>query len=307
MTEPQINILSPMIEPDFEALIENQLPFAEDIRSYRFPSLDRVLTVSGKSLVKHRNLPNNELSVAMDDFVDSMMISDEKIPIDEVFSPVLHRLEDCIKFRAVHQDEQVPRIAKVLIQPAHPPKVALEASKANLQMLIEAADVKKVPSKAKGRRKYREQEKPLSGLDVEKLFRKDGQASRHISADNAIPEFKQMLDNSENLGTVEDAVKQMKAIVEKRITDSFADLAYERALEEISVVRQEIIELEVPGLYNDMLRDMKRKLFSDELGGNRREMWFRIRNNRLGLIDKRLSNVSDVTQQEAETFMSMRG
>ena len=73
--EPQIVLLSPSIEPDYESLIETQLPFAEDVRSYQFPPLDKVITVSGKVLKEHRNLPSEKLLQAMSEYVDSMDLS----------------------------------------------------------------------------------------------------------------------------------------------------------------------------------------------------------------------------------------
>lgn len=73
---PMLVILAPSIEPDFECLLEVQLPFAEDVRSYRFPPLDRVVTVSGKVLKEHRTLPNDDLISAMGKYVDSMELSE---------------------------------------------------------------------------------------------------------------------------------------------------------------------------------------------------------------------------------------
>ncbi len=73
--EPVLLLLMPSIEPEFECLVDVELPFAEDVRSYRFPSLNRILTVSGKILTEHRNLPNQDLKDAMGDFVDAMDLS----------------------------------------------------------------------------------------------------------------------------------------------------------------------------------------------------------------------------------------
>ena len=42
--EPQIILLAPQIENDFEALIDVPLPFAEDVRVYKFPPLDKFVT-----------------------------------------------------------------------------------------------------------------------------------------------------------------------------------------------------------------------------------------------------------------------
>jgi ATP-dependent DNA helicase 2 subunit 2 len=74
--DPQMLLLAPSIEPDMEALIDVPLPFAEDVRVYRFPPLDRVITTSGAILTKHRNLPSDELVHAMGDYVDSMDLSE---------------------------------------------------------------------------------------------------------------------------------------------------------------------------------------------------------------------------------------
>lgn len=74
---PLIVLLAPSIEADFECLLEVQLPFAEDVRSYRFPPLDKVVTVSGKTVKEHRHLPGDDLLNAMSKYVDSMELVDK--------------------------------------------------------------------------------------------------------------------------------------------------------------------------------------------------------------------------------------
>lgn len=73
---PLMVLLAPSIEPDYECLLEVQLPFNEDVRTYRFPPLDKVVTVSGKVVTEHRNLPNEDLQNAMSKYVDSMELID---------------------------------------------------------------------------------------------------------------------------------------------------------------------------------------------------------------------------------------
>ncbi|KAL9101014.1 MAG: hypothetical protein Q9163_003680 [Psora crenata] len=73
--EPVIILLAPSIEVDYECLLDVQLPFAEDVRSYKFPPLDRVITVSGKTITEHRNLPSDALTKAMSSYVDRMDLS----------------------------------------------------------------------------------------------------------------------------------------------------------------------------------------------------------------------------------------
>ena len=66
---------NPGIEDPFECLYDVPLPFAEDVRTYQFPPLDKVLTVTGHTLTEHRLLPNEDLNEAMSDYVDAMDIS----------------------------------------------------------------------------------------------------------------------------------------------------------------------------------------------------------------------------------------
>lgn len=73
--DPTLVLLAPRIEPELECLYDIPLPFAEDVRSYQFPPLDRVITVSGQTLSKHRLLPTDELNEAMSDYVDAMDLS----------------------------------------------------------------------------------------------------------------------------------------------------------------------------------------------------------------------------------------
>lgn len=73
--DPVIVLLAPSIEVDYECLLDIQLPFTEDVRSYRFPPLDKVITVSGKVIKDHRNLPSDALIAAMSDYVDRMDLS----------------------------------------------------------------------------------------------------------------------------------------------------------------------------------------------------------------------------------------
>ncbi|GAQ39282.1 ATP-dependent DNA helicase II subunit 2 [Aspergillus niger] len=308
---PVIVVLAPSIEPDYECLLEAQLPFAEDVRTYRFPPLDRVVTVSGKVVTQHRNLPSDDLLNAMDKYVKSMELTDtdengdptESLPIDDSFSPVLHRIDSAVRHRAIHPNDPIPPPAPVLTKFSHPPDDLVENSKKYLDKLVAVSDVKKVPPKTKGTKRSRETEKPLSGLDVDALLHQEKRTK--ISPNNAIPEFKQTLSQAENIDTIKDAVKQMSTIIEDQIRHSLGDVNYPRVAEGLVVMRGELIDYEEPALYNDFLKQLKEKLLKEELGGDRRELWWLLRRSKLGLIDKGESDRSEVEEEEAKAFMSM--
>jgi ATP-dependent DNA helicase 2 subunit 2 len=108
-----------------------------------------------------------------------------------------------------------------------------------------------------------------------------------------------MVGMADNLSVIEEAAKQMGIIIRSLITHSLGDSGYGRAVENLTVMREELIEMEEPGLYNDFVVDLKKKLLAGELGGDRRDMLWEIRKAKLGLIEKKTSEVSNVTEEEA--------
>ncbi|KAM7202081.1 ATP-dependent DNA helicase, partial [Naviculisporaceae sp. PSN 640] len=313
--QPQILLLKPNpgIEDEFECLYDVPLPFAEDVRSYRFPPLDKVVTVTGNVLTQHRLLPSEDLTEAMSDYVDAMDLSTfatddegkpaEYAPIEDLYNPVIHRLNQAIRSRAVDPDGDIEAPAAILLRFSHPPEKLLEKAKPEIDSLVDAAEVKKVPAKAQGKRWKKEAVKPLSGLDIDSLLGQNRQ-TKTISAENAIPEFKQTIATADDDSVVEDAVKQMGQIIRKLIEDSFADVLYPRAAENLRVVREELIGLELPGVYNKLLTSLKKSILTGELNGDRREMWFKyIIGGKLSLITSEESEVSDVTEEQAKAFV----
>ena len=71
--DPVLVLLAPCIEPGLDALYDVPLPFAEDVRAYRFPPLDRIVAVAGGVVTgPHRLLPSDGLLDAVGDYVDAM-------------------------------------------------------------------------------------------------------------------------------------------------------------------------------------------------------------------------------------------
>ncbi|KAG8416477.1 ATP-dependent DNA helicase yku80 [Metarhizium acridum] len=311
--DPLLVLMAPQLELGLECLYDIPLPFAEDVRTYQFPPLDRVITVSGQTLKKHRLLPSDELAEAMSDYVDAMDLATygqdnegnptEYASIDETFNPAIHRVNNAVKMRAAHPDKPVPETPASLLRFSAPPEDLIEKVQSRIDSLIELAEVKKVPPKAKGRR-TRETVKPISGLDVDALLGED--TKRTVSAENPVPDFKRALGTADEMDQVEDAAKQMGNIVRSLITDSFGDSKYPQATECLGVMRDELINMDEPEMYNTFVRDLKKGLLSGALGGDRRDFWFKVRWSRLGLIDQNQSEVSKVTHEEAEEFYKSR-
>lgn len=65
------------------------------------------------------------------------------LPIDDSYSPVLHRLDSAIRYRAIHPNDPVPPASERLTKFSRPPEDLVEKSKKYLERLIDASDVKK--------------------------------------------------------------------------------------------------------------------------------------------------------------------
>ncbi|KAF2738856.1 ATP-dependent DNA helicase-like protein II [Polyplosphaeria fusca] len=310
---PLLILLAPRIEGDQECLIDVELPFEEDMRRYKFPPLDKKLTVSGKTITEHRDLPNKDLMQAMSDYVDAMDLSGydrdedgeptEYMKIEDTFSPLLHRISNIIRWRATNPTaSELPPPAAILTKYSAPPADLQEQSGPQFAALKKAADVKRVPPKEKGRFKRRRQdrEKPLSGLDVDALL---GNPKRvKIEASNLIPTFKQALALTDDLDAIQAAADEMAGNIKELIKSSVGESGYGRALEAVRVLREELTEMEEPEMYNKFIRELKSELLGSKLNGDRREMWWKIRGSKYGLIDRKRSFASDVTEEEAADF-----
>ena len=311
---PLLIVMMPHITPDHEALVEAELPFEEDMRRYKFPPLDKKLTVSGKIITEHKDLPTADLTRAMSDYVDAMDLSSfdkdddgeptEYAKIEDSYSPLLHRVNQIIRWRATHSDPTLPLPdpPQILTRFSAPPEDLLEKASDKLAALKTIADVKKVPPKMKGRgkRSRADRDKPLSGLDIDALL---GNPKRvRIDANNLVPSFKQALAATDDLEAIQEAADAMASQIRTLVRTSVGDSAYGRALEALRVMRDELTELEEPDIWNTFVREFKSELLDGKLGGDRREMWWRVRGSKYGLIDRKRCFASDVTEDEALQF-----
>lgn len=311
---PVAVLLVPRIEVEWEALVDVELPFEEDVRRYKFPPLDRKLTISGKVITEHKDLPTDELTDAMSKYVDAMDLSTfdrdedgnpaEYATPEDTFSPIVHHIGHIIRWRATHPDPSLPMPppSGILIKYANPPADLLEASTGQFEALKKAARVSKVPPKVKGRgkRNRAERDKPISGLDIDALL---GNPNRvKIDPSNLVPSFKNALAASDDLEAIKEAAQSMSTEIRSLIKSSVGDSGYGRAMEALRVMRDELTELEEPEIWNEFIRDLKSKLLEGKLNGNRKDMWWKVRGSRYGLVDRKRSFVSDVTEEEASAF-----
>jgi ATP-dependent DNA helicase 2 subunit 2 len=63
--------------------------------------------------------------------------------IEDTYSPIVHRVNQAVKQRAIKPNEKVLPPAEILVKYSNPPEDLLEKSTAQLKRLIAIADVKK--------------------------------------------------------------------------------------------------------------------------------------------------------------------
>lgn len=63
--------------------------------------------------------------------------------MSETYSPVLHRIDQAIRWRAVHPDEPIPPPHEILVKYSQPPEELVTGAKRKLEELVSAANVKK--------------------------------------------------------------------------------------------------------------------------------------------------------------------
>lgn len=68
---------------------------------------------------------------------------DENMLMDDTFSPILHRIDQVVRWRAIHPTEAIPPPYEILTKYSKPPVELQEKAQPALKGLIAAADVKK--------------------------------------------------------------------------------------------------------------------------------------------------------------------
>lgn len=63
--------------------------------------------------------------------------------MSETYSPVLHRVDQAVRWRAVHPDEPIPPPHEILVKYSQSPEELVIGAKRKLEELVSAADVKK--------------------------------------------------------------------------------------------------------------------------------------------------------------------
>ncbi|CUA73760.1 ATP-dependent DNA helicase II subunit 2 [Rhizoctonia solani] len=156
-----------------------QIPFAEDVRRYWFPSLERYVSKKGEVLKEHPYIPTSDMNAAMDEWVDNMDLMDagpkdenglrtEWFDLTQSFNPAVHRIKQALFHGAVVRDlkaEPVPSPHPEVTKYMEPPKRVLKRSKPALEECARLFNVKEVPPKVP--RKKEQKAIPVATENIE--------------------------------------------------------------------------------------------------------------------------------------------
>jgi hypothetical protein len=67
----------------------------------------------------------------------------EYAPIDDLYNPTIHRINQAIRARAVNPDSPISPPAEILLRYSKPPEKLIEKAKSEIDALIDAAEIKK--------------------------------------------------------------------------------------------------------------------------------------------------------------------
>ena len=295
---PQIGYLFPFIEDNNLLLTYIQLPFAEDIRKYRFPSLD-----------KSNYSPTDKQLEAIDSLIDSMDLMDAEVDDDhnkceafkfgETTDPLLQHWFSCLYYRHMNQNQELPQISDYHRSKIETP---LELSERAVKPLLQILETFSLDGTKKSTPK-------------KKIVSK--RSDNRLSIDSNIEIKRQKIDNQFNENF---KISDMKSIITDlfELNTSFEEIAikfreyfkilfenfhkFEDKVEEIvdliEFFRQKSIESEDPKPFNDFLFDTIQWYRG-------KDTWYSLLNLQIKPIGHKECPKSQLIDESIENFVSL--
>uniref|UniRef100_A0A7N8WLL5 X-ray repair complementing defective repair in Chinese hamster cells 5 n=1 Tax=Mastacembelus armatus TaxID=205130 RepID=A0A7N8WLL5_9TELE len=151
-SNPQIGAAFPCIKRDYECLMYVQLPFAEDLRQFTFPSLE-----------SKKFTPSDTQLSAVDSLIDSMMLVEkdengdykDMLKVHHIPNPAFQRHFQCLYHRAVSPGSPLPPLEPWLKAVLEPPEIITERCQAPLEEIKRKFPLVEVQKKKKLKTSFR--------------------------------------------------------------------------------------------------------------------------------------------------------
>ncbi|PAV21731.1 hypothetical protein PNOK_0168800 [Pyrrhoderma noxium] len=165
--DPKMGLLIPRQLEEVDCFLWLQMPFADDVRRYTFPPLEKLVSKKGEPITEHPFLPTEKQMDAMDKFVDAMDLMEAGEKDEEgnrtpwfdprlSYNPAVHRIKQAVFHAATVTDLRFnplppphPEITKYF----EPPRKVQKRAKASLATCKEVFNIKQVPKRIAQNRK----------------------------------------------------------------------------------------------------------------------------------------------------------
>ncbi|EJD04469.1 SPOC domain-like protein [Fomitiporia mediterranea MF3/22] len=165
--DPKMGLLIPRQLEKVDCFLWLQMPFADDVRKYTFPSLENLVSKKGERITKHPFLPTEEQMESMEKFVDGMDLmhagdkdeTGERTPWFDPrlsYNPAVHRIKQALFHAAVVSDlrtNPLPPPHEEVIKYLEPPRRVLKRALPALEECKQAFKVRQVPKRVMRTRK----------------------------------------------------------------------------------------------------------------------------------------------------------
>lgn len=240
---PTLGVLTPHVSASLECLWLNQLPFAEDIRDFNFPSID----------ANPKMVPNDSQRAAARDLInnmDLMMPEGELLKPEDTWNPAAQRFYDNIRRRAIDPACEIVALDSAFAKAVQVNPAVLEGAKPYLESFKQHFPLEPVPeSKQTKKRSWLDHvdTAPNSDIDaINQALQQSSDSSNSASADlnlssavhntvtkigsvRPIEDFEAMLADRSNANNVDKAMKQMGEQIILMVRESFGDALFDKA------------------------------------------------------------------------------
>ncbi|KJE95979.1 hypothetical protein CAOG_006357 [Capsaspora owczarzaki ATCC 30864] len=324
----RLGCLHPVISAEHFYLLYNSLPFAEDMREYPFTTLHQ-----------KRYMPSAEQLKVVDGLIDKLDLTmayhdQEGNAMDALhpklsFNPVLQRVYQCVKQRALHPDDDIPPLDPLIEKYVNPSQDIFARAQAELDRVRQAFPLQVIERKEKDEavKLWNEADAPVLNVDPVDLLGGASHAAKKVKLENPdgnagpvtldslssgqvmevgsidpIKDFRTMV-SSKTRDLVSTAVAQMKKRIIQLITESFGSNLFQKAFDCLKVLRIECVRSDESAQFNDFMGLLKQTTSNKHHNPQHYEFWQLIVKAKITLISSDEAYDSEVTPEQAQQFL----
>lgn len=329
--DPKLVVLHPYVSKKQPLLYLVQLPTAEDLRDYQFPSLVQATNrqrEAAKKLIQKLDLCPEEVDS------DGEVEQTEKLEVEKTFNPTIQYFNQVVTHKVVNPQRasELPAINPVIKEYLEQEKELHEEANEEIEEFEQAFElVQNEEDKEDAQKKQRvtwkdiierEEQKqrelqiqeegipmqaaPLTEEEAARLKEhkpddEDPDAVKEVGSVNPIEDFKKMISDRKT-DRVSSALKQMQAVIEKFIRSSLNGDLYDKAFDCLQAMRNAAVSEDEAPTFNTFMHKVKDSYSSGVHSG----FFEKLKKAKFSLIRKDESEISSVvTKPEAESFLQV--